>query len=63
MKLQFGNNIFLTILFSCITAVGGGTVRDLILKKQVFWIKNPYNILLTIISSLITYKLYKPTNI
>ena len=56
--LTFGNNIFLTVLFSCITAVGGGTIRDLILGKQIFWIKNPYNIIITIISSLITYFIY-----
>ncbi|WP_394197327.1 trimeric intracellular cation channel family protein [Litoreibacter albidus] len=29
------------VFIACLTAVGGGTVRDIILDREVFWISNP----------------------
>jgi len=56
--LQFGNSIILTMLFAVMTSVGGGTIRDLILKKKVFWMNTPYIIIISVVSSLITYKIF-----
>ena len=29
------------IFIACLTAVGGGTIRDAILNREVFWVANP----------------------
>jgi uncharacterized membrane protein YeiH len=43
------------IVIAFITAVGGGTIRDLLLNTDVFWIGDPTYIHVIIISSLSTY--------
>ena len=57
--LLHGNNIFLSILYGLITVTGGGTIRDLILRRKIFWIKTPIYILISIITSVITTILNK----
>ncbi|GHE93434.1 trimeric intracellular cation channel family protein [Thalassotalea profundi] len=47
---------FGVVVLSAVTAIGGGTIRDVILDTQVFWIKNPlylYVILLTAILTIV----------
>ncbi len=43
------------ILLGAITAIGGGTVRDLLLGRPVFWVEEPYQILLPAFVALLTY--------
>lgn len=43
------------ILLGTVTAIGGGTVRDLILERPVFWTIDQSQLLLAIGASLLTY--------
>ncbi len=43
------------ILLGTITAIGGGTVRDLILGQPVFWIHTPGMLVLAMVAALATY--------
>jgi len=43
------------IFIACLTAVGGGTVRDVILGRPVFWVTNPNVILVASIAALIVF--------
>lgn len=53
-------NIFGVILLGIITAVGGGTFRDLIINRSpLFYLKDPNYLLIAIIGSVITY--FAPT--
>jgi uncharacterized membrane protein YeiH len=43
------------IWLATVTAVGGGTVRDLILNRPVFWVENPFYLTLCFITALVMY--------
>lgn len=43
------------LFFAAMTAVGGGTVRDLILGVPVFWVENPDYLLVCAVTTLIVY--------
>jgi uncharacterized membrane protein YeiH len=43
------------ILLGTITAIGGGTLRDLILERTVFWTADQSQLLLAVGASLVTY--------
>lgn len=43
------------IFFAAITGIGGGTVRDLILGVQVFWVVNPDYLLICVVTAVIVY--------
>jgi len=43
------------IVIAFITAVGGGTIRDLLLRTDIFWIKDSVYLYVIIFSSLSTY--------
>ena len=43
------------ILIGTITGIGGGTTRDLLLGRTVWWTQNPYELLLCVAAALITY--------
>lgn len=43
------------LLMGAVTAVGGGTVRDLILERPVFWTTDASQLSLALIASLLTY--------
>jgi len=47
---------FIGFLFlACVTGIGGGTVRDLILDVTVFWLANPDYILICLAMALLVY--------
>ncbi|POB13540.1 MULTISPECIES: trimeric intracellular cation channel family protein [Pseudomonadati] len=54
-KLDLFGMLFLAFL----TAVGGGTVRDLIIAEPVFWTKNPIYLYIIIIATLSTFFMRK----
>ncbi|WP_417353658.1 trimeric intracellular cation channel family protein [Flavobacterium alkalisoli] len=54
-KFDFFGMLFLAFL----TAVGGGTVRDLIISQKVFWTVNPTYLYLIFIAALMTFFLSK----
>jgi len=43
------------LLLGTITAVGGGTVRDIILGRPVFWLADPSQLVIALVASLATY--------
>lgn len=51
---------FGVVVMGCVTALGGGTVRDLLLGiEPVFWVVEPVNIYVATIVSLISFVLFK----
>ena len=43
------------LLLGTITAIGGGTVRDIILDRPVFWLADPSQLVIALVASLFTY--------
>lgn len=43
------------VLIGVITGIGGGTTRDLLLGRAVWWTQNPFELMLCVAASLITY--------
>ena len=43
------------VLIGTITGIGGGTIRDLLLGRTVWWTQNPTELMLCIAASLITF--------
>lgn len=43
------------VLIGTITGIGGGTTRDLLLGRTVWWTQNPFELILCIVASLITF--------
>jgi uncharacterized membrane protein YeiH len=43
------------ILLGTITAIGGGSLRDILLDRPVFWTEAPEQLVISIIAALITY--------
>lgn len=47
------------VLIGTITGIGGGTTRDLLIGRPVWWITDPYELTLCVLASLITYLFYQ----
>jgi uncharacterized membrane protein YeiH len=45
---------FGVIVLASVTAVGGGTIRDVILQTPVFWVVKPYYLYVILVTSLLT---------
>jgi uncharacterized membrane protein YeiH len=45
---------FGVIVLASVTAVGGGTIRDVILQTPVFWVIKPYYLYVILVTSLLT---------
>ena len=43
------------VMIGTITGIGGGTMRDLLLGRKVWWIGNPDELVLCVVASLITF--------
>ena len=43
------------LLLGTITAIGGGTTRDIILDRSVFWLADPSQLIIALVASLATY--------
>ncbi|MGI9241290.1 MAG: trimeric intracellular cation channel family protein [Verrucomicrobiales bacterium] len=43
------------LLLGTITAIGGGTVRDIILNRPVFWLADPSQLVIALVTSLFAY--------
>jgi uncharacterized membrane protein YeiH len=48
-------DIFGAAALGTVTAVGGGSLRDILLNQNVFWIINPTYLYIAVIASMITY--------
>ncbi|WP_321276488.1 trimeric intracellular cation channel family protein [Thiomicrorhabdus indica] len=48
-------DLFGAIVIAMVTAIGGGTVRDLIIDEPVFWTQNDFYIYLVVITALIFF--------
>lgn len=49
------HDIIAFAFFACVTGVGGGTLRDLLLNVPVFWINNSYYIATCLIAALLVW--------
>lgn len=49
------------VMIGTITGIGGGTLRDLLLGRKVWWINNPQELMICVISSIIAYFFIKNT--
>lgn len=45
---------FGVVVLACVTAVGGGTIRDTILQTPVFWVVKPYYLYVILVTALLT---------
>ncbi len=43
------------IFIACLTAVGGGTVRDMLLDRQVFWIADPSILTVAVVAAVVVF--------
>lgn len=50
------------ILIGTLTAIGGGTLRDVLLNQPVFWISAPFQLVCAIVASLSFYFYYLSTS-
>ncbi|XQW84612.1 trimeric intracellular cation channel family protein [Thalassotalea piscium] len=50
---------FGVVVLSAVTAIGGGTIRDVILDTQVFWLKNPLYLYVILITAVLTILLIR----
>jgi uncharacterized membrane protein YeiH len=48
-------DLFGVLVLALVTAVGGGTIRDVCLDTQVFWLKDPGTLLAVLLAALITF--------
>jgi uncharacterized membrane protein YeiH len=48
-------DIIAFIFFGTVTAIGGGTIRDLILDQPVFWVRDPTALIVSAIASALTF--------
>ena len=48
-------DLFGVLVLALVTAVGGGTIRDICLDTQVFWLKNPGTVLSATLAALFTF--------
>ncbi|HYV92561.1 MAG TPA: TRIC cation channel family protein [Chitinophagales bacterium] len=48
-------DIIAVIILGVVTAVGGGTARDVILNLEVFWVKDPSMLVAAVAASIITF--------
>jgi uncharacterized membrane protein YeiH len=52
-------DLFGAVVLALVTAVGGGTIRDVCLDTQVFWLKNPGTLLSALLAALATFFLVR----
>lgn len=50
---------FGVVVLASVTAVGGGTIRDVILQTPVFWVEKPYYLYVILATSLLTIALIR----
>jgi len=48
-------DIIAVIILGVVTAVGGGTARDVILNLPVFWVEDPSNLIAAVIAAIVTF--------
>ena len=50
---------FGVVVLACVTAVGGGTIRDAILQTPIFWVVEPYYLNIILITAMLTILLIR----
>jgi uncharacterized membrane protein YeiH len=54
-----GMDVFGVAVLACVTAIGGGTLRDALLDRRVFWLEDRTYILLSVVVALGVFWLYR----
>ena len=57
-SIKYNPNLLICIFSGIISTIGGGTIRDIIIKRPLFWIETPSYIYITILTSTITILLH-----
>ncbi|MFN2200207.1 MAG: trimeric intracellular cation channel family protein [Caldilineaceae bacterium] len=57
--LREGSDIFSRVTFGVISAIGGGTIRDIILNANVFWVDDLIFIWVAIAASMLAFLVYR----
>ena len=52
-------DLFGALVLALVTAVGGGTIRDLCLGVPVFWVKNPAHVTTALLAAMVTFVLVR----
>ena len=53
--MRYRMDIIGVVLIGVVTGIGGGTIRDLIIGRPVFWAQDPTEILLCIVAAVVTF--------
>lgn len=52
-------DLFGALVLALVTAVGGGTIRDLCLGVPVFWVRNPTHVTTALLAAMVTFVLVR----
>lgn len=52
-------DVFGLVVMGTVTAIGGGTIRDLLLQRRPFWLTDPNYILLSLLAAAIVFAVYR----
>ena len=47
------------VMIGAITGIGGGTIRDLLIGREVWWIANPFELILVVTAAFLTFFVIK----
>jgi uncharacterized membrane protein YeiH len=53
--MRYRMDIIGVVLIGVITGIGGGTMRDLVIGRPVFWVQDPTEIALCVVASVVTF--------
>jgi uncharacterized membrane protein YeiH len=59
MAGRYSLDPFGVVVLASVTAVGGGTIRDVILQTPVFWLEKPYYLYVILVTALLTIGLIR----
>lgn len=54
-----GMDVFGVVVLALVTAIGGGTIRDLLLGTRVFWLTRPSYVLVAVATALAVFLLFR----
>lgn len=52
-------DIFGVAVLATVTAIGGGTIRDTLLKADLFWLDDPFYVPLAVVAAIVVFVLYR----
>lgn len=56
-------DLFGIVVLAFLPAIGGGTLRDVLLDQPVFWLSDPMSLLLSVLGGLTVFVFHRPINL